>query len=77
VELAQALRQPNGAEAHGRRDAQLAGWFRRRVGEQRLGRVQLVDHVRGRAVQQLALLGEHKTTRVPMEQRHLQVALES
>ena len=59
-----------------RRDAQLARRLRGRVGEQRLGRVQLVDDLGGRAVQHLALLGQHEPARVAMEQRDLQLSLQ-
>ena len=76
AKLRQPLRQPDRAEADRRRDAQLAGGLRRRVRQQSLGRLQLVDDVRDRAVQKLALLGEHQAARVAVKEYDPQVALE-
>ena len=75
-ELAQALRDPHGAEPDRRGDAQIARRLGGGVGQQRLGGRELVHDLARRAEQHLALLGQHEAARVAVEQRDLQLLLQ-
>ena len=56
-------------------DAQVARGLGRRVGQQRLDRLQLGEDFHHRTVQKFALLGQNQAARVAMEQRHLEIGL--
>src|SRR5215831_14489230 len=74
--LAQALGDPNGAEADGRGDPQVAGRLGGGVRKQGLGGRELVHDLARRAEQHLALLGQHQSTRVAVKERDLELLLQ-
>ena len=71
-EFLEARRQPHGAKAHGRGDAQLARRLLLRVHQARLGGGELGEHFVRRAIQHLALLGEDEAARMAVEEGHVQ-----
>src|SRR5215470_374284 len=75
-ELAQPLRDPNGAEADRRRDPEVARWLGGGVGEERLGGRELVHDLARRTEQHLPLFGEHQPARMTVEERDLQLLLQ-
>ena len=75
-ELAEPRRQPIGADAVGRGDAQLAMRLLAAVGEPRLDRVELHRHFAHGAQQKLALFGQDQAARMAVEERHREVLLQ-
>ncbi len=75
-EFAQALGDPDRAETDRRGDPEIARRLGGGVGQQRLGRRELVHDLAGGAKQHLALLGQNQTTRVPMEEGDLELLLQ-
>ena len=75
-EFLHALGQPASAQAHRGRDPQHAGGAIFGLGQPRLDRLQLHQHVMRRAEQHLALLGQHEAARVAMKQRHADIMLQ-
>ena len=75
-ELVDARRQPRRAEPDGGGHPQHAGGQVAGIGQPRLYGVELHHHLAGGAEQVLALLGQHQTAGMPVEQRHPEFLLE-
>ena len=69
--VTQTVPRPTGAATR-----RSPGRLGRRVGEQRLRRLQLAHHFGDGAVEQFALLGQHEAAGVAMEERDLEILLE-
>ena len=75
-ELAEARRQPIGAEPDRRRDAQLAVRLLARIDEAGSRRLDLELHLERGAEQGFARLGQDEASRMAMEERHADLFLE-
>src|SRR5439155_22693137 len=76
AELAEPRRKPVHADPLGGVDAQLAVGLLAAVGELGARRLELHEHLVRGAIEQVALLGEDQSARVPMEQRYAELLLE-
>src|SRR3984893_1705296 len=75
-EFVQPRNQPVDAKRWWRRDLEIAARPLAAVGQLGARRLQLHEHVMGGAKQQVALLGENKTARMAVEQRHRKLLLQ-